>query len=150
MTQPFRPGGNKVPNYRAEIDALKLEIRKLWMALGAGRPLLDAKEIVFSWSDTLTLGGNVTSAPWIAWTNLELTGCIMCLAVANNVDTTIDVLVGDVIEATVVLDAGETVLDKTIRIDAPKGRLVQIRLRGSSSGSGSHLSVSLRSQVALK
>ena len=43
--------GNRVPDYRREINDLQAEIRKLWQALGrqqSGPPV--QKEIVFSWA----------------------------------------------------------------------------------------------------
>ena len=97
--------GNRVPDYRREINDLQAEIRKLWQALGrqqSGPPV--QKEIVFSWAGSVS--GSKLSGPWLAPSNLFITGCIMSQGTAPAGTTAATLLINGVSVYTFYLYAG--------------------------------------------
>ena len=151
MPDLFNSGGNRLPSYRSDHDALWKEIRKLWLALNKQGGPLNGKEIVYSYSGLLnTITATVTSAPWVAPANISLAACVIGVQYANNAAITANILVAGVNVGSVVLPTYEMVIDKTIDINVVRGQSVQISIPSSSAGSGSHLSVTLRWQEELQ
>ena len=131
--------GNRVPDYRREINELKAEIRKLWQALGranAGPPV--QKEIVFSWAGSVT--GSKLSGPWLAPSNLFITGCTMSQATAPSGTTSAALLINGSTVFTFTLFAGQPRGGTQSRHAVNVGDKVQLSVSG---GGGSDLVANL-------
>ena len=127
--------GNRIPDYRREIDELKRENRKLWAALrnGPTQPPVQ-KEIVFSWSGTVS--GTKVSGPWLAPSNLFITGVVMSQATAPGSTTTATLLLNGSSVGTYSLGAGSGRGGTTRRITVRTGDRIQLSIAG---GGGSDL-----------
>lgn len=131
--------GNRVPDYRREINDLQAEIRKLWQALGrpqTGPPV--QKEIVFSWAGTVS--GTKTSGPWLAPSNLFITGCTLSQATAPSGTTTVQLQVNGLTAYTYTLAAGAARGGTQNRTAVSTGDRVQLVVAG---GGGSDLVANL-------
>ena len=128
-------GGNRVPDYRREINELQAEIRKLWQALARGpqNPAIH-KEIVFSWAGTVS--GTRTSGPWLAPSNLFITGCTLSQASGPSGTTTVQLQVNGSTAYTYQLFAGQGRGGTQNRISVSVGDRVQLVVSG---GGGSDL-----------
>ena len=127
--------GNRVPDYQREIKELRLEIRKLWQALANG-PFIPPvhKEIIFSWSGAVT--GSKLSGPWLAPSNLFLTGCTLSQAVAPTGTTAATLLIDGVATDTYSLFAGLARGGGQSRHSVRIGAKIQLQIVG---GGGSDL-----------
>ena len=131
--------GNRVPDYRREINDLQAEIRKLWQALGrqqSGPPV--QKEIVFSWAGSVS--GSKLSGPWLAPSNLFITGCIMSQATAPSGTTAATLLINGASVTTFNLYAGMGRGGTQSRHAVSTGDRVQLSVAG---GGGSDLVATL-------
>jgi len=131
--------GNRVPDYRREINDLQAEIRKLWQALGrpqTGPPV--QKEIVFSWAGTMS--GTKISGPWLAPSNLFITGCIMSQSTAPSGTCAATLLVNGASVYTFYLYAGQPRGGTQSRHAVSTGDRVQLSV---ASGGGSNLVANL-------
>lgn len=127
--------GNRVPDYRREIDELKRENRKLWAALrnGPTQPPVQ-KEIIFSWAGSVS--GSKLSGPWLAPSNLFITGVVMSQAVAPGGTTTATLLVNGSSAGTFTLFGGSSRGGTSKRVTVRTGDRIQLSISG---GGGSDL-----------
>ena len=131
--------GNRVPDYRREINELKAEIKKLWLALGREQALPPVqKQMPFSWAGTVS--GTKTSGPWIAEGNLFITGCNMSQATPPSGTTSAQVRVNGATVHTANLFAGQQLFVTAFRHAVNTGDRVQLVVSG---GGGSDLVASL-------
>ena len=131
--------GNRVPDYRREINELKEEIKKLWLALAREKALPPVqKQMPYSWAGSVS--GSKTSGPWVAEGNLFITGCNMSQASAPSGTTSAVVTVNGVSVRTVYLYGGQTKNINQFRYALGTGDRVQLIVSG---GGGSDLVASL-------
>lgn len=125
--------GNRVPDYRREINELQAEIRKLWQALARGPQVPPVqKSMVFSWAGAPS--GTRTSGPWLAETNLFITGCTLSQATAPSSTVTAELLLNGAVVYTYTLAAGAARGGTQNRISVNNGDRIQLRV---SAGGGS-------------
>jgi len=131
--------GNRVPDYRREINELKEEIKKLWLTLGR-QPALPPvqKQMPFSWSGTVS--GVKNSGPWLAENNLFITGCTMSQATAPSSSCAAVLLINGVNVYTFWLYAGQSRGGTAMRQAVSTGDRIQLQVWG---GGGTDLVASL-------
>lgn len=126
-------GGNRVPDYRREIDALKAEIKRLWRALDRDPADLPAtNEIIFSWSGSVNPGAGRTSGRWLAPEAATIGRITYGARVASSGTVNVQLLVNNVVTTTFPIPAGSTQASKLIVVSVGRNHPVQIRLTGSS------------------
>lgn len=128
-------GGNRVPDYRREINELQAEIRKLWQALGRGPQVPPVqKQMPFSWAGTMS--GTKTSGPWLAESNLFITGVTLSQGTAPTSTVSVYLLVNGTSQHTFTLAAGSNRGGTKKRIALNTGDRVQLQV---VAGGGSDL-----------
>lgn len=128
-------GGNRVPDYRREINELKEEIRKLWLALARGPQIPPVqKHMPFSWAGTMS--GTKTSGPWLAESNLFITGCTLSQAVAPSTTVSAALVVNGATVYTFYLAPGSNRGGTKMRHAVNTGDRIQLAV---TAGGGSDL-----------
>jgi hypothetical protein len=119
--------GNRVPDYRREINELQLEIRKLWQALANGPRMPPVqKGMPFSWAGPMS--GTRTSGPWLAESNLFITGCTLSQGVPPSGTVSVVLLVNGSNVYTFNLFAGSNRGGTQMRHSISTGDKIQLRV----------------------
>ena len=119
--------GNRVPDYRREINELQLEIRKLWQALARSpqSPPVQ-KGMPFSWAGSMS--GTRTSGPWLAESNLFITGCTLSQGTAPTGTVSVVLRVNSADVYTFTLPAGSSRGGTQMRHAINTGDRIQLRV----------------------
>lgn len=125
--------GNRVPDYRREIDGLKAEIRKLWLALGrpADEQVVNGEQI-YSWAGIVYPGSGRTSGPWVCPFRVTITRLTIGVRSTSSGAVTAAILVDGIQEASFSLPAGSPRASELIAVDVDPNVPVQILITGAS------------------
>lgn len=127
------------PSWRAETEAMKKEIRRLWAALSAPQRPEPSQEVMpFSWAREVD--ATRTSGPWYVPAPSTLCYCTIGYRIADSGGTTVDILVGGVSQWSGTIGAGQTRFSEQFSISVPAHNRVQI-LVSPSSGDGEDMTV---------
>jgi hypothetical protein len=122
---------NLPPSIRRELDDMKREIRKLWMAVNAPQsevPIL--REVIFSFAGEVEAGDGKNSGPWRGPSRVTISSVTLGIEQVAVPALTFVLFVDGITAGTYVLAGGSASYHEATAINVPYGSPVVGRLTG--------------------